>query len=972
MYPIFLVVILLFQPDIAHAETVISPSFSSNEKDWLSRHQVISLGVTKHNMPYEGLDKNGNIEGMAADYLNYVLKTTRMKTVSVQSLPWTELLNAVKEDKIDILPVVTMFQDSNDNMVMTKPFFSERLIVIAPEGSKIATLNDLNGKTIAVLMNYAYEKVIRHDFPNSQIHLSNSIEDAFAAITNGKADAYIGSFSSIARLQRQKTFKSISPITPTPYEIKLCFGVRKDWPEFAKIINKIIETIPESKQQQIYRKWLDAPVPEPHKSVIPRLSSFVIIHASSVVLFISFLFFWVRRLRREIIHRKSAENRMKDNLTILETMFDTIPGPVFYVGINGEFLGANRAFCDDIVGVPKEKLSGQKINEILGINNSDKITFLQRKTSELIQHSGIQIYDMEFVCADGNIRDFSVYSATFKRNNKEAGIISIMLDISEKKKIEKELLLAKNLAEAATDAKSNFVANMSHELRTPLNAVIGISHLIMQTELNEKQLGYLQKIDTASRHLLGVINDILDFSKIEAGKMSMEQIDFSLNTIFRELKDMFSAKARERNLNLSFNINPSVPASLRGDPLRLKQILINLVSNAVKFTNTGDITVTAECGRKRGNRIRIKFSVTDTGIGIAPEQVENLFIPFTQADNSMTRKFGGTGLGLVITKRLVELMNGKLNVVSTVGIGSNFSFDAELETGKQPDEVTDTSTIIAINRMTMKSKNIEKIEKIRGARILLVEDNVINRQVALEMLSQVGMVVETAENGQDAVDAIIGSGNEYDAVFMDVQMPIMDGYKATEMIRAAGSNVPIIALTAHVMPAAIKRCLQSGMNDHLNKPLNPELMYSTLLKWIKPGQREYIPLSTKKPVSEEAPLCDMPGLNLSQALEPIDNDTVLMKQLLDTFRKDFGHEGDNVLRALEENDLSYLKNSFHKLKGSASYIGAENIRSTAATLEEKIINEQKVTHDEVNILLYHIAQVVDSIAILIGKPTIVH
>ena len=946
--------------------------WSAGEKEWVARHPSLRVGICKYNMPYEGLGKNGDCEGISADYLKYILDAARIKISSTQILPWTELLNAVREDKVDLIPAVSLISERNENMLLSKPYFSEPMVLVGPAGTKVASIADLSGKTIAVLMNYSFEKAIRHDFPNAQIHLSNSIEDAFSAMGNGKADVYIGPLSAITRMQRQKPYPKIKFISPTPYNIRLCIGVNKEYPELVKIVNRVIDSISEPQHQAIYRKWLEMPVPELSKSFIPHLTPFIIIHALVIILLIAFLFFWVRRLHSEISHRKRVEAKMKDNLMILETMFDTIPGPVFYVGINGEFLGGNRAFCDEIIGISREKMLGMKLNDILASQNADKITFFQRKTSELIQSPGIHIYDLEFTCADGATRDFSVYSATFKRNNKEAGIISIMLDISEKKKIEKELLLAKNLAEAATDAKSNFVANMSHELRTPLNAVIGITHLIMQTELNEKQLSYLQKIDTASRHLLGVINDILDFSKIEAGKMSMEQIDFSLNTIFRELKDMFAAKAREKNLNLSFNINPSVPVSLRGDPLRLKQILINLVSNAVKFTNVGDITVAAECGRKRGNRLRVKFSVVDTGIGIAQEQMENLFVPFTQADNSMTRKFGGTGLGLVITKRLVELMSGKLNVVSTVGAGSSFTFDAELETGKQSDEVTDTSTIIAINRMTMKSKNIEKIEKIRGAKVLLVEDNSINRQVAMEMLSQVGMIVESAENGQEAVDAIVGNGKEYDAVFMDVQMPIMDGYKATEMIRAAGSNVPIIALTAHVMPAAIKRCLQSGMSDHLNKPLNPELMYSTLLKWIKPGLREFIPLAPRGQTVEEPQLCDMPGLNLTQALDPIDNDTVLMKQLLDTFRKDFGHEGDNILRALDEQDLNYLKHSFHKLKGSASYIGAENIRSTATTLEDKLVAEQPVTREEVNILLYHIAQVVDSIAILIGKPTVAH
>ncbi|MDD3118308.1 MAG: transporter substrate-binding domain-containing protein [Victivallales bacterium] len=952
--------------------TAAIPAFTEAEQQWLQQHPEINVGVSRHSMPYEGLTADDRYEGLISGYLDFILQKTGLKA-SYRSLSWTDQLSRLREGKVDLLPLVPYQPERQQNMLLSTPYFGEKLMVMGMNSSGIASFNDLNGKTIALQMNYGYEKVVRNDFPNAQIYLANNIDDAVAAVKQGKADVYIGLLSAICRMQRSRPHSELRMLFPTPYEIKFCFGIRKDQPELLHLINQIIPAIPAAQTQQFYRQWItDAPVKKDEKFDFSRLTRpYIIIHAAAFLLLIIFLLLLLRHQRRELRHRKSTENQMKDNLMILETIFDTIPGPVFYVGINGEFIDCNRAFADEIIGMPKGKMIDRQLADIIALQNADKITFFQHKTSELIQAGGIQIYDMDFVCADGSPRDFSVYSAAFKRSDKEAGIINIMLDISEKKKIEKELMLAKNMAEAATDAKSNFVANMSHELRTPLNAVIGITHLIMQTELTNKQLGYLHKIDTASRHLLGVINDVLDFSKIEAGKMSMEQIDFSLNTIFRELKDMFSAKAREKNLNLTFTINPSVPGSLRGDPLRLKQILINLVSNAVKFTDSGEVGVVAEFSRKRGNRVRIKFSVVDTGIGMDREQLDNLFIPFTQADNSMTRKFGGTGLGLVITKRLIELMDGKLEVTSAPNTGSNFTFDAEFEVGKLTEEVTDTSTIIAINRMAMKSKNLDKIEKIRGARVLLVEDNAINRQVAREMLTQVGIVVDSAENGQEAVAAVVDAGKEFDAIFMDVQMPIMDGYKATEAIRNAGKTVPIIALTAHVMPTAIKRCLQSGMNDHLNKPLNPELMYTTLLKWIKPGERQYSP-PPPPPQTTAEPLCDMPGLNLSKALEPINNDQALMRQLLDTFRKDFGHEGDNIIRALEQQDTNYLRHSFHKLKGSASYIGADKIRGSAAELELKIINHQPITRSDAEVLVNSIAEVVDSIAILSGKPTVAH
>jgi len=685
--------------------------------------------------------------------------------------------------------------------------------------------------------------------------------------------------------------------------------------------------------------------------------------------------FWRRRIIREISDRQNAEDSLRNHIDFLRTLFDTIPGPVFCCTTDGIILSCNRRFIDLMVGPDCPELNGNSLFQVLDRNNADKTELLRARLREVPDAGDALILDLDLIDCANQRREYSVFIGAFRKNTQSRSMIGVMLDITDKKQIQFELVQAKNAAESATEAKSNFVANMSHELRTPLNAVIGISHLLLQTELNEKQLEYLEKIDTSSRHLLGVINDILDFSKIEAGKMTIEEIDFSISSICQELNDMFLNKAKEKNLNLVFSLDERVPAMLCGDPLRLKQILINLISNAIKFTNQGEITVAIESGRKRGRKVKLKFSVRDTGIGMSQEQLDSLFEPFSQADNSMTRKFGGTGLGLVITRRLIEIMNGHMEVESTPGSGSNFIFDIELDlVTEETAELLGASPIITVNHMTMKEKNLEKLQKIRGAKVLLVEDNTINRQVAMEMLSHVGIVVDSAENGKEAVDMLLEEHRDYDAIFMDVQMPIMDGYKATETIRAAGVTVPIIALTAHVMPAAIKRCLQSGMNDHLNKPLNPELLYASLLKWIKPGQRETIEENRKAmlPPVEKPKLCDMPGLNISRALEPLDGDTALLAQLLNSFRKDFGAEGNCIIRAFDSGDFSYLKHTFHKIKGSASYIGADDLRNIASTLEEKLFNNEAVSLDEVEALIRHLSQVNDSIAMLGGKPTVVH
>ncbi len=944
------------------------------EKEWIENHRNITLAVNGNYMPYEGfLNTGGNnrvFEGIVSDYVRYINRRTGLDMHPKDNAPSAQPREMLRNREVDVIPAISYSPEREKFMLFTQPYLKLKLAVVVSNSSNIESPDDIRGKTIAAVGHQTYEEILKKDFPNSKFIHKKSIDAALKAVASGKIDAYIGDFSSIIYRRNRLGLDNLKLVGATPYEVDLRFGIRKDWPELVRIIEKTLATMTERQRHYIYRYWTETRIErETDWSIIFEIAG---IGLAVVLVLCAFFILWNRRLGREIIDRKSIESELRNSVELLETLFDTIPGPVFYIGIEGEFLGCNKAFCDEISGGTKSDLKKRNIYDVFAIMNSDKITAMKSNTSQLIQNPGVQVFDIDLVCTDGTIRDFSVYSATFRRNHRQSGIICLMLDITDKKKIDKELILAKNAAEVATDAKSNFVANMSHELRTPLNAVIGISHLIMQTELNEKQLNYLHKIDSASRHLLGVINDILDFSKIEAGKMNMEIIDFSVKKVCQDISDMFVNKAREKDLKLTFSVSPRIPRRLKGDPLRLKQILINLVSNAIKFTNSGEVVLMVDAGRRRGRKIKVKFTVQDTGIGMSQEQVESLFVPFTQADESMTRKFGGTGLGLVITKSLIELMSGRLEVESSLDIGSTFAFDIELESDPDAEDATDTSTVIPLTRVSMKSKHLEKLEKIRGAQVLLVEDNAINRQVAMEMLTQAGIVVEVAENGQEAVDMIVDQNMKFDAVFMDVQMPIMDGYKATELIRENTKELPIIALTAHVMPAAIKRCLQSGMNDHLNKPLNPELLYSTLVKWVKPGKREFTPpQQTTKPAGKPE-LCDMPGLNITSALEPIDGDTVLMKQLLDTFRKDFGHEGLAMMKRLQEGKLDDLKNSLHKIKGSASYIGADDIKTTAAVLEEKLINGETVSIEELNVLAGHISTAVDSIAILIEKPTIVH
>jgi signal transduction histidine kinase/DNA-binding NarL/FixJ family response regulator len=475
--------------------------------------------------------------------------------------------------------------------------------------------------------------------------------------------------------------------------------------------------------------------------------------------------------------------------------------------------------------------------------------------------------------------------------------------IYTRRRAEIQLAEAKDAAEAANRAKSTFIANMSHEIRTPMNAIIGLSHLLKKSMVESRQWDQVDKIGRAAQHLLRIINDILDISKIEAGKLTLESVDFELSRMFGGVVDLIIGKAREQGLEVVCDIDPDLPAMLRGDELRLGQVLLNFASNAVKFTDRGRVKLSARTLQETDAQVWVRFEVQDTGIGLSPEQSARLFQAFEQADSSTTRRYGGTGLGLVISRRLVEMMGGRIGVETQLGTGSRFWFELPLEkTATQPRRPAPNSKPIGcVGSDDMRAGTdgvMQSLAHYQDARILLVEDNLVNQEVAQALLQDAGLNVDVANNGQIALE--LARQSNYHLVLMDMQMPVMDGLEATLAIHAlpGQENLPILAMTANAFEEDRQRCMDVGMCGHVAKPVDPDQLYQALLRWL-PTANETAELreTSKAPVVREAvPAPDddaqllerlrtLEGLDVAAGMKILRNKFPSYKRLLGQDRK---------------------------------------------------------------------------------------
>ncbi len=589
---------------------------------------------------------------------------------------------------------------------------------------------------------------------------------------------------------------------------------------------------------------------------------------------------------------------------------------------------ANQCFCD---------MSGYDLDEIVGKKAS--VLFARGENQEMVEtknelrKKGLSdVYEIAVKNKRGELRWWLISGAPRYNDVGElVGSIGIHLDITDQKNLELELYDARESAEQSAKAKETFLANMSHEIRTPMNAILGMGRQLSKTEMNDQQYFFLDTINKAAEHLLIVINDILDISKIEAGKLNLEHIGFKADEVIKHCLQVMSHRAEEKGLRLiSEKAEGECPVFL-GDPHRLTQVLFNLISNAVKFTEKGNVTISCKLLPPVKNTQTLSVSVKDTGIGMDEVFLDNLFQKFTQEDKTTARKYGGTGLGMSISKQLVELMDGEIEVKSKKGNGTTVTFIIPFTVGTAAD--------LPEERKTVADRSI-----LKGKKILLVEDNEMNRLVAITVLKNYGAIINEVVNGEEAINELKNS--RYDLVLMDVQMPVMNGLEATETIRKeVNKDIPVIALTANAIKGESERCIQAGMNDFVSKPFEEDDLVYVIAKWLgKTGEMKKTKVITPINGSSEQPLYD-----LSKLVKLSNGDKKFVSKMVALFTNQVPTAVQDIRVAYKEKRFDSVKSIAHRIKPAIDNMGITSLHSGIRLIEQLAVNEPSSNELEDNI-----------------------
>lgn len=898
-----------------------SINWTKDEIAFINEHRIISLGVDPQFVPFEFIDKDGKYKGITADYLSIISERTGIQFDILKNVTWPEAYDLAISGDLGVLPAIAKTEDREKHFLFSDPYYYyKRVIVTRDTDAGIAGIDDLEKLTVAVQRNSSHHSYLL-SYPKINLSIYDSVDAALTAVANGTERAFVGNLATTNYLIRSNGLTHLKFIAFEAEEQQaLYFAVRKDWPEMVSIINKVLGSITEEEKIAINNKWIDL---ESETNYGP-LIRIITIGGAFVAVILAVSVYWINRLRKEV------------------------------------------------------------------------------KKRVLIQA---------------------------------------------------DLVKAKQEAEEANDFKSSFMARMSHEIRTPLNAITGMAYLLKKTEITLTQSLYVDRMTQASNSMLRIINDILDFSKIEAGKVELEIASFSMDQVIQNVVNIISYKIEEQRIGFKLAKDPLVPNWFYGDAKRIEQVLINILNNAAKFTSTGEVSLDIRLVAKESEKYHLSFLVKDTGIGMKDEQIKNLFLPFTQGDSSINRRFGGSGLGLSIVKYLVDMMGGNIKVYSTLAEGSTFIVNLSFEIDRQKEneyinalsdkhfnsvrtlvlektgssmnllesylsafgmqcELTTSSAsalsmlevadgkfakpfdLVIIDYDTPTEGGFKFIESIRNNRkliktpksimllpmaredlfdkineygvdlgigkpiipsvllngildifslkavsasqpisniklspqklkpyiVLLVEDNKTNQFIAKSLLQQAGIESIMAADGKEAIDLYCQYNESIDLILMDLHMPVINGYEASNEIRKISPSVPIVAMTADVILGVREKCEQYGIRYYISKPFDPDRFIQTIMKILienNPAQEDSI-------------------LNRSVGQKNLGGNLEIYQQVLAEYHKENQDTHDILSLAISEKRYSDALQIVHKVKSSSGSIGASLVYDLSIKLQKAL------------------------------------
>ena len=650
----------------------------------------------------------------------------------------------------------------------------------------------------------------------------------------------------------------------------------------------------------------------------------------------------------EILRRQESQYAR----SLIEASLD----PLITISIKGKIMDMNKALAD-ITGLSREKLTGTDFFSYFTEPQKAREVYQEVFAKGSVADSPLTLRHKK-----GKLTDVLFNGSVYKSNRgRVKGVVIVARDVTDQKRIATELTeakvfaelaagiaqesknkaeIAQRIAEDAVKAKQQFLSNMSHEIRTPMNAIIGFTKVVLKTELTARQKEYLTAIKTSGDALIVLINDILDLAKVDAGKLTFEKKPFRLASSLSALLHLFEPKIEEKNLKLVKVYDKKIPAVLEGDPVRLHQIILNLVSNAVKFTNSGNITVSALLASEDNEKVEVEFKVQDTGIGINEKNLDNIFENFQQATSGTSRLYGGTGLGLAIVKQLVEAQGGTITVKSKVGEGSSFSFRLNFQkTNALPE---------------MEAPLLELNTKVKNIKVLVVEDIALNQLLMKTLLDDFGFDSTIVSNGKIAVDTL--QTRPFDIILMDLQMPEMNGFEATSYIRnKLKSNIPIIALTADVTTVDLAKCKEVGMNDYVAKPVDERLLYKKMVRLLK---KQSDPKPEEKKAKTVVPVKKVKFTNLDYLIRRTKSDPALMMEMISLYLKQTPPLIGAMKQSLQDKDWPTMRTTVHKMIPSFSIVGlSAEYETMAKQVQEHISTSQKT--DEIPILVLKLEKVLE-------------